>query len=83
MSKHDKKLDEVVRKYRKAYNNLPETFRVIAGLIILKARLDQLNSEKARLEVNYTRSLNHINKQVRTIEKMILKHDRFEIGKDV
>ena len=77
-----KQLKEIKRRNSKAYNIMPESARIIAGRVITEMRIQQLNMEKARLKKSYNRNLREINSHIKSLEKFLLKGDRFDDGKE-
>ena len=77
-----KQLKEIKRRNSKAYNAMPESARIIAGRVIGEMRIYQLTREKARMKKAYDRNLREINSHIKSLEKILLKGDRFDDGKE-
>ena len=61
---------------------MPESARIIAGRVIAEMRIQQLIREKNRMKKTYDRNLREINSHIKSLEKFLLKGDRFDDGKE-
>lgn len=76
----DKKLKEKNKNYTRTFNNLPYDVRHIGSMKEWQMRIEHLKEEKARLRKAYRRSLNVVNRRIRSLENWILRDDRQSRG---
>lgn len=76
-SDREKRLQRLKGRYKRGWNQMPHSFRRVAARSETMVRIEMLKQERKRLRMAYNRRLIVINRQIRSLENLLLRDTTF------